>query len=64
MSELIALRINCPLCNESLLDSKCLVDNLPGVRLEIITTDEKGIIHVPKGFKYLSQRFSPFRIQW
>ncbi|MHA1243228.1 MAG: class I tRNA ligase family protein [Candidatus Heimdallarchaeota archaeon] len=46
MSELIALRINCPLCNKSLLNPKCLVDNIPGVKLEITTTDGKGIIHL------------------
>ncbi len=46
MSELIALRVNCPLCNKSLLDPNCLVDNIPGVKLEIATTDGNGIIHL------------------
>lgn len=46
MSELIALRVNCPLCNKSLLDPNCLVDNIPGVKLEIAVEDGKGIIHL------------------
>ena len=46
MSELIALKVNCPLCNKSLLDTEVLVDNLPGIKLEVTTEENKGILHL------------------
>lgn len=46
MNELIALRVNCPLCGKSLMDPKTLVDNIPGVKLNISFDDNKGTIHL------------------
>ena len=46
MYDLIALRINCPHCEKSLMDTQTLVDNMPGVKLEIAFDDQQGIIHL------------------
>jgi len=46
MHDLITLRINCPHCEKSLMDTQTLVDNMPGVKLEIAFDDQQGIIHL------------------
>ena len=42
--EFISLKVRCPLCENSLMDSEQLVDGHPGIRLEIETNGEKGTI--------------------
>ncbi len=46
MHDIIALKINCPHCEKSLMDSKTLIDNLPGVKLDISFDDQYGVIHL------------------
>lgn len=46
MFELISLKVNCPVCGQSLMDEKQLVDNCPSIKLNIRVGDEKGIIHL------------------
>ena len=46
MYDLIALRVNCPHCGKSLSDPKVLVDNIPGVKLNISFGENKGTIHL------------------
>lgn len=46
MHELIALRVSCPICEKSLMNPNTLVDNIPGVKLNISFDESKGIIHL------------------
>ncbi|HUU77316.1 MAG TPA: hypothetical protein VMX55_03160 [candidate division Zixibacteria bacterium] len=46
MYDLIALRVNCPICDKSLADPNTLVDNIPGVKLNISFDESKGTIHL------------------
>ncbi|HUT81953.1 MAG TPA: hypothetical protein VMZ29_12185 [Candidatus Bathyarchaeia archaeon] len=46
MYDTLALRVNCPHCDKSLMDVKTLVDNMPGVKLNISYDGEKGVIHL------------------
>ncbi|MHA1211632.1 MAG: class I tRNA ligase family protein [Candidatus Heimdallarchaeota archaeon] len=46
MYEFVSLRVNCPKCEKSLMDTKTLVDNMPAVKLIITFGDQKGIIHL------------------
>jgi len=46
MYEILALRVNCPHCDKSLMDVKTLVDNMPGVKLNISFDGDKGVIHL------------------
>lgn len=46
MYNLIALKINCPHCEKSLMDAHTLIDNMPGVKLEVTFDDQHGVIHL------------------
>ncbi|MFW9921775.1 MAG: hypothetical protein ACFFDW_00605 [Candidatus Thorarchaeota archaeon] len=46
MYDFIALRVNCPHCGNSLMNPKMLVDNIPGVKLNISFDENKGTIHL------------------
>ncbi len=46
MHDFIALKLNCPLCEKSLMDTQTLIDNLPGVKLNISFDDQQGVIHL------------------
>jgi predicted RNA-binding Zn-ribbon protein involved in translation (DUF1610 family) len=44
MYELMSLRLKCPLCGHSLIDPDQLIDNVPGIRLNIECHGKKGEI--------------------
>ncbi len=46
MYNLIALKINCPHCEKSLMDTQTLIDNMPGVKLNVSFDDQHGVIHL------------------
>ena len=46
MYNLIALKINCPHCEKSLMDAQTLIDNMPGVKLDVAFDDQHGVIHL------------------
>ena len=46
MYDFISLRVNCPHCGVSLMDPNTLVDNIPGIKLDIAFDDNKGTIHL------------------
>jgi len=54
--DLISLRVKCPVCGQSLMDEKRLVDNCPSIKLKIGIGDKEGIIHlssVYESYNYL-----------
>ena len=46
MYDFISLKVKCLKCEKSLMDTKTLVDNMPGVKLNISFDDQKGVIHL------------------
>lgn len=44
MYSFISISVNCPICGESLMDNKKLVDNEPSISLIIKIADQKGLI--------------------
>ncbi|MBN1331212.1 MAG: hypothetical protein JXA54_17210 [Candidatus Heimdallarchaeota archaeon] len=46
MYDTLALKVNCPYCDKSLMDVKTLVDNMPSVKVNISFNGEDGIIHL------------------
>lgn len=44
MHNIISLRVKCPVCSESLMDKEQMVDNEPGVKLDISIGNKKGHI--------------------
>lgn len=44
--DFIYLNIHCPLCTASLMDDETMVDGRPGIKLEVKTPREKGIINL------------------
>ncbi|NHJ39797.1 MAG: hypothetical protein FK731_07165 [Asgard group archaeon] len=46
MYSYISLKVNCPHCNKSLMDTKELVDDIPSIKLNISSKDDKGIIRL------------------
>lgn len=46
MYEFIALSVKCRFCDESLMDNEVLVDNAPGIKLNVEYAGRKGIIHL------------------
>lgn len=46
MYDFLALKVKCPVCNESLMDSKQLVDNEPSIKLNIEASGKKDVIRL------------------
>ena len=44
MLDLISLKVKCPICHTSLMDSENLVDKQPSVKMKIHVNNQKGII--------------------
>jgi len=44
MYELMSLRLKCPMCGRSLMDQEQLIDNVPGIHLNIECRGQKGDI--------------------
>jgi hypothetical protein len=42
----ISLFIKCPLCGKSLMDNDLLLGNKPSVKINIQTTEDRGILHL------------------
>lgn len=42
----ISLFIKCPLCGKSLMDNELLLGNKPSVKINIQTTEDRGILHL------------------
>ena len=60
--DLISLRIKCPVCGHSLMDTKRLVDNCPSIQMKIVIGDTEGIIHlssVYESYNYLCDIETP-----
>ena len=46
MYSFISLKVNCPHCNESLMDTSELIDDIPSIKLKISSKDADGLIHL------------------
>jgi len=63
MHEFLILNINCPHCNNSLMDSEELIDKKPGIKLAIKAGDKTGFIYLSSvwgSYNYKSQIPLPF----
>jgi len=57
MFNIITLKVKCPVCNHSLMDKDKLVDNEPGIRLDITVGSKKGTIwlsSIYESYNYIS----------
>ncbi|MBA7532509.1 hypothetical protein ES705_24735 [subsurface metagenome] len=62
MFELISLKVNCPVCGESLMDEKTLVDNCPSYKLRIKIGEKEGIMNLSsvwESYNYLCDVETP-----
>ena len=46
MKKQIALSVQCPHCLNSLMDSENLLNGYPSIKLNIVTPEDRGIIHI------------------
>ncbi len=62
MNELISLKVNCPVCGESLMDEKIKVDNCPSYKLKIKVGEKEGIMNLSsvwESYNYLCDIETP-----
>lgn len=46
MKKKISLHVKCPHCRKSLMDDEKLLHNVPSIRLNIVTPEERGVLHI------------------
>lgn len=46
MKKNISLHVNCPHCGHSLMDNDKLLRNEPSIKVNIVTAEERGVLHI------------------
>ena len=46
MKKQISLHVNCPHCRKSLMDEEKLLQDHPSIKLNIVTPEERGVLHL------------------
>ena len=46
MKKQISLHVKCPHCRKSLMDNEFLLHDYPSIKLNVVTPEERGVIHL------------------